>query len=205
VRRDLWHVTPFTTAQLDALWLFDRDVLAPLLEPRDAAPANSDYFPCLELGAERARFSPATPPALLLRHCRISRCRRADRTTGSPYRATRRGHFRLEPIHDALRAACLRRTIDNPFWPGDIPDADWAEPLERYRALRSLMASGRPRENWREFIDDVQYLDDVVHAGTAGAADSALWTPLLAYVQATSAGPEPRAALAFMHALRVWD
>src|SRR6185312_10698369 len=51
---DLCAFLPFTPAMLDATLLAERATLAPLLD--DYRGPNSDFFPVLDLGAERARF-----------------------------------------------------------------------------------------------------------------------------------------------------
>jgi spermidine synthase len=54
VQKDLCHFRPLTTDALDNLRLVGRRELAPLL---DSYPQpNSDYYPVLDLGAERRRF-----------------------------------------------------------------------------------------------------------------------------------------------------
>lgn len=53
LRKDLCHFHPIRGPELDAALLTSRAALGALL---DELPANSDYFPILDLGAEKARF-----------------------------------------------------------------------------------------------------------------------------------------------------
>ena len=54
IANDLRRVVPFANESFEALRLAGRDVLHPIILARGAP--NSDYFPILDLGAERTRF-----------------------------------------------------------------------------------------------------------------------------------------------------
>ena len=54
VQKDLCHFHPVVPQDLEALLLTSRPALAPLLD--NMPQVNSDYFPVLDLGAERSRF-----------------------------------------------------------------------------------------------------------------------------------------------------
>ena len=54
MQKDLCHFHPVVPQDLEALLLTSRPALAPLLD--NMPQVNSDYFPVLDLGAERSRF-----------------------------------------------------------------------------------------------------------------------------------------------------
>jgi hypothetical protein len=54
VKKDLCHFYPIRPRDLEALLLTTRPALAPLLD--GVTEINSDFYPVLDLGAERARF-----------------------------------------------------------------------------------------------------------------------------------------------------
>jgi len=206
IAADLKHVVPFDASSFEALRLAGRSVLHPFLLARGAP--NSDYFPILDLGAERMRFL---------------------RESAEGYTNLSSGRF------DVVAALSGRRagfgTIGNPLTPEiprsqalafgtrlrairTLPAADAAQvardeeltnALYRLDELDRISASGRPPVDWHAWMDAVVASDADIHSGTAGVADSAFFAAMRAYAARAGAPADVRAALDFLHGIGSWN
>ena len=198
VASDLKRVLPLTPEMLDALRVVEASTLAPLVQR--GTGANSDFYPLLDLGAERTRYlaEGATGFAafsgdrfgipMLLEQ------RRAPVST-SPYIVVG-GVPRLEAMELAAR---VNRN--------EFTGADPAQLIaaENVRAVERAIASDAPPLEWRLWVEAVRRAEETRGGGSAGIADSAYFSRLARYLDRQSPPPEARAAVQFLHGLASWD
>jgi predicted membrane-bound spermidine synthase len=201
IARDLAPFRTITPDLMEALRLGGRQAFAPLLDGN--VSHNSDYYPVLDLGAERTRFQRAQaegiialgvdrfPLGLVLSGYRTGF---ADATVSAVQ--IRRSEAR------ALGAA-LRSMIVPPDT-GTSFDA-----LRRARhtlgQLRTLSSTGRAPESWELWVGDVLEVDEIVHGGTAGVADDAWFAELRQYATKAAAPERVLVSIDFLRALHAWD
>lgn len=193
---DLKRVWPITPQTMETLRVADQSTLAPLI--RQSGEANSDFFPTLDLNAERTRFmkSEASGFAALP----------ADRVNFAAMMDRRRlGLGDSYSVIDGvvrLQAMALAAAMKN----GDARAGARLKPMIADRqAFEAEMASGRPPYDWHGWIETAAHVEANVHGGMAGVADSAYYAELRAYLAKENAPAEPRAAVDFMHGLASWD
>jgi spermidine synthase len=204
IREDLCRFHPPTALDLAAMRLTNRAALGPLLEQLQVA--NSDFYPVLDLGAERARYlgksadgfnrlydgvydfsGPLESPSLL-----------PDTQTVSIAPAIPR-------IAALLASASLRRewqaADDSTVWPvrpRDETDARirvWLGALDR-----------APVASWPVWTRGYWGAFNAWHAGTRGFVDSTLAGSVRRYLDRTGAPTQVRAAVLFREAVarRAW-
>ena len=199
ISEDLCRFEPVTTDQLDALWLAGRRELAPLLDSLDAT--NSDYYPVLDLGAERRRYQ-------------------RDQARG--FTALSREWFnllrsvsgrRLGPS-DEPRAAlpgtprAWARALGATVRRGPTADSVHAGvrgPLARAQGWRAQMAQDAAPVDWQIWVGQMDQMGDDLDGGTAGVADEAFYAQARAYAERHGAPAGAREAIAFKHAMAGWN
>ena len=193
----LRRVYPLTPAILDALHMVTSSTLAPLVS---GPGANSDFFPTLDLGAEKTRYMNEGAQGFVglvsdrFALAPILDGRRAG-VTGERYTP-----INFVPRLEAMELAARQR--DNRF--GGAPPQMLAS-AERARAVDRLLASNAAPVDWRVWAGAVRETEEMRSGGTAGVADSAFYAALSRYMNAQAAPPEARAVVAFMHGLASWD
>ena len=203
VKKDLEGRVPFTVRSLEATRLVSRDVLAPLLD--SWGQPNSDFFPVLDLGGERARFRRQSADGF----AGLS----SDRFDIAAALTDRRAGFstEVEPpvvgiprLDAAARSAVLRSGriamgVDTTTVPlaGSARYARWVFALQ--------LSSSTPPTDWNLWMRDFVRAEHEVHGGTAGVIDTAFYSAVRAYVERERA-PEPvRQASAFLAGIASWD
>ena len=200
IAQDLAPFRPITADVMEGLRLGGRRAFAPLLD--GGVSLNSDYYPVLDLGAERTRFQRTTAEGIIaLGSSRfpLGLVLSGDRTdfttsTASPVQI-RRSEARA--FGAAVRAAEA------------VADTGAFEELRTVRHMRALLraqtASGRAPEHWDRWLSDVLGVDDAIHGGTAGVADDAWYAALNDYVRRVGAPERVTATLTFLRAVHAWD
>jgi predicted membrane-bound spermidine synthase len=200
IRKDLCRFRRLDPGTLDALHLAGRRELAPLLG--QSGLANSDYFPILDLGAERRRY-------------------RHDVAAGFPglsadwfnLLATMRRR-RSAPIRDAVPAvpqnpqvlaramgALLRGPLEAQVDTALLP----AGARARYLWSQWQASLGQPPTNWEVWADEVYQLQRLRTGGTAGIADSAFDAEVGRALDRYRAPGPVRDVIAFRRSLLRWD
>lgn len=200
VSEELTRFRPVSPATFEALRLASRETLAPLVE--SGIPANSDYYPLLDLAAERARFLRTQATGIL--GLGIDRFALGPALSG--YR-TPFGTDTLSPVQVArVEALSLGAALRANAVPPDSGSAylEWRRARHRYQTLRAQL-SGPPPDNWSLWFADVLAVDDDVHRGTAGVADVQFFRDLTAYTERHRAPARVRDALRFLQAVSEWD
>ena len=196
VAEDLSRFTPMTAHTFETLRLADHRSLAPLA--RLAAP-NSDFYPVLDLNAERARFTRSNADGFALLGAQpfsvTLALAGARNGFGDQTRAVALGIPRLA----AAVAGANIRTNE-----GRALDAEAARAAFRRRVLRQALAGGAPSD-WRPWVEAMTQVDREIHGGTAGVADTAFYLSLEQYMRRNAAPPEARSAIDFLRGLSEWD
>lgn len=205
IAHDLRRVIPMESDTFEALRMGGRDVLRPMLRTRGAP--NSDFFPMLDLGAERMRFMRENATGYI--SLQEGRFDVVAALTG------RRADFGLlgrTPTPEIDRAAArangaqLRAMRASPEVAEQIVRSDWLrDALLRFDQLERTLESARPPGDWQAWMKHVVRVDEDVHGGTAGVVDSALFRRLHAYAARAGAPAEVRASINFLEGVGAWD
>jgi hypothetical protein len=206
IAADMRHVVPMRAESFEALRLGGREVLHPLVLGHGSP--NSDFFPALDLGAERMRFM---------------------RESAEGYESLTQGRFDVVAALTGRRAGFGTLTvpatpeIDRPAAlalgarlraiRAMSPDVIASMPRDdamrgamyRVDALERVMSAPRPPADWHEFMRAVVDVDRDVHGGTAGVVDSALFTRLRSFVTRGGAPAEARAGVDFLDGIGSWN
>lgn len=202
IAADLARFTEVTAADLEALAVAGRGILSPLVA---AEPPNSDWFPRLDLGAERDRFLG----------------RRADGLRDLPagpfdlpaaLEGRRRGFSERSdpsipevPLVRALsRSARLRLARAGRLVPA-AADRDLVAALYGSRLFEEQLASDRPPVEWRLWCSHLATVARDLHDGTAGVADREFFAAARRYVGRTGGPPEAAAAVDLLEGLAAWE
>ena len=203
IAADLASFVPLTAQTLDALRFADRATFAPLLDA--GVPVNSDYFPALDLGAERERYlgHNAQGFATFATQRFDPFAALAGRRTALP-REPVTAIPEVAPAQAAALAAHLRlgRDAANDTLPRG---ADYRAALLRKGLLQAFLAGGVAPPDWQLWVQDVARVERDVHGTAQGVADESFYAPLYRYLAKTHPPLQARAAVDFMHALAVWD
>jgi predicted membrane-bound spermidine synthase len=201
LRLDLCHVVPITGAMLEASRLLDREALAPLLD--EGGGANSDYYPVLDIGAERARF-------LRQRAAGLAELAAARFDFVAALRGSRMGFGTdtVAVVADAPRqraqalAAAVRITTEPAREVRSDALSQGRHMLARWTAQ---LEHGRPPQDWRAWLSEFDAVERVVHGAARGTADEGFYGRVTEFLTRADAPDEVRDAVAFQRGLAGWD
>jgi hypothetical protein len=184
---------------LSALRMVDGATLAPLVRDGGGG-ANSDFYPTLDLGAERARYLDEDAAGFVWmagERFGLSSLTTATRSgvDGPSYTA-----IVGVPRLDAMALASRVRHAE-------FAGADGAQlgASERARAVDRLLASDAVPVDWHVWVGALRDADETRSGGSAGVADTALYAAAGRALVRSRAPAEARAAVAFLHGLAAWD
>ncbi len=206
IATDLQRVLPMGPETFEALRLGGRQVLHPIVLAHGAA--NSDFFPVLDLGAERMRFMHESAEGYI--GLTSGRFDVVAALTG------RRAGFGTigvsatpeidRPVGLALGARLRAMRVLPPHLLVMLPrDTDLRGALYRADALDRLTSSPTPPSDWHEFMSAVVRVDADIHSGTAGVVDTAFFRRMRQYAAGSGAPAEARAGLDFLHGIGAWN
>jgi spermidine synthase len=196
IASDLRYQWPVTAQTMETLHIADARSLAPLVRMTEAP--NSDFYPVLDLNAERTRYMKSEALGFEgLNGGRVNFAAMVDGRRngfGDPY-AVVTGVPRLA----AMAANVAGRQGD--------PRGGVRTTLVQTnrRILNDAMAAGKPPVDWRVWVQLVAGVDEALHGGTTGVADTAFYASVRSYLARASAPPRARAAIDFLHGLSAWD
>jgi predicted membrane-bound spermidine synthase len=203
---DLRRALPLTPEALEATRLGGRQLLHPYLATQ-VAP-NSDYYPALDLGAERTRYLKNNAEGLsgfgegrFDIAAALAGHGRQFGTTGLSVTPE------ITHVDELARGARLR-TLLAAGRLGDTAvrrDEDDAKARVRLDELARQLAGSAPPADWRVWVEDMRQSERLVHGGTAGVVDEPFYARLRAYTARVNAPASARAAIAFLHGLASWD
>lgn len=202
ILQDLCHQLPLSREALEALRLGNRRSLGPMVAENPLI--NSDYFPLLDLGAERARFLGQTASGFY-----SLATERFD--PSAPFAGRRTGpvSFTQAPVAEVPRptSLALGASLRGPQrpWADSSPSDDAQAAAFRDRSWQALLASPLPPSNWRLWLRRMAEAETLRYGGTSGFADSLFYQEIEHYLDRHSAPPEARAAVDFRRAVSGWD
>lgn len=194
-------MVPVTGAMLDASRLLDRDALAPLLDA--GGGANSDYYPVLDIGAERARYLRQRAAGLaelaVARFDFVAALRRSRQGFGTDT---------VVVVADAprQRAQAIAAAVRIPSEPAREARSD-ALSQARHLLTRWTAQSegGRPPADWRAWLAEFDAAERVVHGAARGMADEGFYGRVTEFLRRAGAPDEVRDVVEFRRALAGWD
>ena len=193
---DLKRVWPITAHTMETLRVADSKSLMPLV--RMAGNPNSDFYPTLDLNAERTRYMKIDAEGFVgLASGRVNFAAMIDGHRNGPgdSYAVVTGIPRLQ----AMAAAAGLRTGDS------RAGADVALIAARRQMLEAEMSSGKAPGDWQVWVQSVAWVEAGVHGGMAGMADTAFYGSLYAYLERAHAPATARASIDFLYGLATWD
>ncbi len=204
IDQDLRRVVPITPKALAASWIADREALAPLLDRWRAV--NSDFYPYLDLGTERARFLRLGATGMYAIASDRFAMVNAKRGRLIPPHSETVASMEMGRVRQLAAAARLRGAIAGTLTPQELAaDRNVAPMLFQYRGLEAFAASGAPPGDWRAWLARVGDVEDMLDGGNAGVVDTAYFVMLERYLERSKAPHGVRTAVGFMRAVGGWD
>lgn len=203
VRGDLCRFVPLTPAVLDGLRLAGRAELEPLLQ--SFGQANSDFYPVLDLGAERRRFRRDTAHGI--------RGLSTDWFNLLASLSGRRTAPGVElvaalPENPRLRAsatAALLHSRPTAELPKDAFSPGIKHALDQWRSWQSVAVPAEPPVSWEVWLQYAKRVDYLRNAGTAGTGDEELNTVLNRFMERYHAPAAARDVVGFRHGMASWN
>ena len=203
IARDLRPATRFTAEALDASYVGGRKEFDPLFANRSGA--NSDFYPFLDLGSEKARFLHANADGISnlnfddFDYISALEGRRVPFGTGTV------APVPSIPRQRALAAGAVLRKRRVPIAEDSASGTDVGSALVRRANLEDAMASGRAPADWHAWMGDALKVSSDLHGGTAGVVDEHFYGEIFAYLAAQRAPAITKQAFAFQRALWSYD
>lgn len=201
IAEDLCRVLPLTPATMEATRLTHRAALAPLLDGWEHP--NSDFYPLLDLGAERARYLQRSAVGFLSLPTAPF-----DITAAYSGRRSLPGTAGVPPLAGIARIQTL--AVSASLRGDEQPDSSWITPqlrAARYRLSRweARLESPRPPADWVAWLDNFREVERDLHAGTAGYVDEELYRDAAEFMDLHGAPRVVRDVVEFRHGLAAWD
>jgi spermidine synthase len=200
---DLQRFHTLTPTSLDATLLLSRAELAPLL---DSFPAvNSDFYPVLDLGAERTRFLKESAYGFL----GLSNARFDVAAALTERRVTLAEATQPSILIPRVEAQALTARVRGPERLASTDSIVVNRGFQRARIneaqLEMWMASGRAPTDWFMWFADMMQVEADRHAGTMGTVDSAWYSRVEAYLREQDGPRAGLSALRFLRAASTYD
>jgi predicted membrane-bound spermidine synthase len=203
VQENLCRFVPMTPAALEATRLAGRALLAPLLDRM--VPPNSDFYPALDLGAEKRRFLSHTAAGL--------QGLSTDRFSISGLIEGRRLGLPDDPHLPVLSIPRLEANsvaaqvrADRAGEEVDLSQAAEAgQAIFRWRLWREALEATSPPSSWRAWLGMFTEIERVLSGGAQGVADEDFYRAARRYLERHDAPPPVHDAVAFYHGLAAWD
>jgi len=200
VTQDLCAFLPFTPEALEATFLVDRRILAPLLDT-DQSP-NSDYYPVLDLGAERARFLQTIAQGFA--------GLASDRfVLDAPFTGRRIGPLNARdvamPNIPRVGALSLGAALRDPSVRPPETDTVQRQKVFRLQQWTAALAAGKEPPDWRIWTFNALDVEKDLNGGTAGTAPDGFFDRAYDFMRSHAAPREVWDALHFRHGVATWS
>ncbi|MDX2194378.1 MAG: fused MFS/spermidine synthase [Gemmatimonadales bacterium] len=195
----LCHFLPLVPEELGQLHLVDAEALRPLL---GTIPPNSDFYPRLDLGAERRRFLRSYASGVEGLSSQWFGLLRARAGVPEPAGGTAPAALPENPrVRARMLGAAARRARAGVVLDTVIPVLA-RQAAQRLQLFDALLATPRPPADWAAFLALAADADGVLGAGTAGVP---LPETPLRYAERHGAPLVVRDILRFRRAVAAWD
>jgi spermidine synthase len=206
IAEDFRHVVPIGNETFESLRLGNRVVLHPYLLAH--AEPNSDFYPALDLNAERMRFMHQTADG----YTSLTEGR-FDVVAALTNRRADFGTLGLTVTPEVPRPLALAlgarlramRTLPATETAAAPRDEDLRNAMYRADELDRVIATGNAPADWKAWMASVMDVYSDIHGGTAGVADSAFFKRVRDFARRAGAPLEARAALDFLHGIASWN
>jgi spermidine synthase len=196
IAADLKRVWPITPQTMETLRVADSRSLAPLV--RVGGAPNSDFYPTLDLNAERTRYMKTEAAGFAgLATGRVNFAAMVDGRRNGPGDS-----YAVVSGVPRLQAMATAAAVKN----GDSRAGPFVQYLAaRKQALETELAAGKPPASWLAWVQSVAAVEEGLHGGMAGYVDEDFYGKLRAFLDRTNAPPTARGAIDFLHGLAAWD
>jgi predicted membrane-bound spermidine synthase len=206
IAHDLRRAVPLRKEMFEALRLGGRDVLRPLLLSRGSP--NSDYFPVLDLGAERMRFMRESATGFMTLNSGRFDVIAALSGRPAPLGMATFSATPEIPRPTALALSARVRALRE--LPADVVaqlprDAELRAAAFRIDQLERMSATSEPPADWHAWMGEVVQADADLHEGTAGVVDTGFFERQRRFAARNGAPAEARSALDFLQGIGGWD
>jgi spermidine synthase len=203
VQADLCRFRPVTPEVLEASRLVSRRELAPVLA--SFGQPNSDYYPVLDLGAERRRF-------------------RRDRAQGFNSlsaewhnliasitgRRSGPGMDTLAALPETPRIQASALSARLRQWEGRARDTTVADPELQNAAFtteqwNAWLEEGKAPSSWQLWLDQMLWVSRFRNGGQAGIVDQKFFGSAMRYAERLGAPATVRDVVALRHAMAAWN
>jgi spermidine synthase len=200
---DLCRFLPLTPSVLDGLHVAGRAELGPLLD--SYGQPNSDFYPVLDLGAERRRFrrdNAAGFPALSNEWHALLASMKGRRAAPQ---------FEPEPalpgnprVRAGALAAFLRSgtklDVDNASYGPLVRDAAY-----QWQLWQTAVRTSQAPRSWDLWLEQANIIEKLRTGGTVGTADEEFYGSLYRFMDQHHAPEQARDVVAFRHGMAAWD
>jgi spermidine synthase len=203
VRSDLCRFLPVTPEALEASRLVSRRELAPVLAT--FAQPNSDYYPVLDLGAERRRYrrDQARGFTALSAEWHNLLASISGRRSG-PFTDT----VAVLPETPRIRVGALStrlRQWESRSRDKAVPDPELQAAAFVTELWTSWLDEGKAPSSWPHWLDQMLLVGQFRNGAQAGVADEAFFRSALRYAERFQAPAGVRDVIAFRHAVAGWN
>lgn len=200
LERDLCRYLPITASTLEATLLANRALLAPAVAM--IGQPNSDYYPLLDLRADRRRFERQSAAGILAlgdEWFNLARALSGNQAAPSETEAVKLLGMRRE------NQSWIRSWQAHPGpTPADLPGFLHESRFDRLQ-WEAVLAHDQPPDDWRPWLGQFDRELRARHGGTAGWVDSTFFVEATAFASRHRAPHAVLATIDFRHAVRAWD
>jgi predicted membrane-bound spermidine synthase len=201
---DFCHNLPLSPRMLEAARLITRDALGPLLD--QWGQPNSDFYPIVDLGAERTRF--LNRHALGFVGLSNARFRLAAPFVGSRSAPTDETTVPVRGI-DQMQAltvsAYLHQITLNGADASGSGDSLFGAVVYRMAQWESFVNGGKAPADWKAWLADLAGAERQVHGGVLGFASTNFYRSVWRYLDRADAPEFVRDVVSFREGLAAWD
>ena len=203
IAKDLRPSMRFTPRSLDAAYVGGRAMFDPMFA--DRAGANSDFYPRLDLGSEKARFIHANADGIANLNFDDFDYVSALQRRRIPFDTETIAPVPSIPRQRALTEGAVLRKRRVATAEDTASGTDIGTMLARRARFEDAMASGRAPADWHAWMTDALQVSRDLHGGTAGVVDEHFYTEVSKYLAAQHAPAVTRQVFTFQRALWSYD
>jgi len=204
IAKDLCHNFTFTPRMLYAARLVNQKALAPLLD--DWHQRNSDFYPILDLGAEKTRYLNRSALGFTgLSSSRFNITAPFFGWVSPPTDET------IAPVPSVwrMRALAVSSQLREPNTRAQVEEKELDPTVLPARYLMSrwkaLLSQDRAPGDWKLWLEDMRVAEANFHGGLLGFADVKFYKPVWNFLERVGAPRVVRDVVSFRHGLAAWD